>query len=167
MELRSLLKKNKSAILQKWLAAICDTYPAGTAEFINGNNDMFANPAGHTITANAEHILEGLIRGDDTVSLSACLGPIIRIRAVQDFTPVQAVSFINSLSTVIIGQLKAEILRHSLWDEWEVLQASIDDLTLRSYGIYAEMKERIQHIRIREIEKSQRFLVKLTGSRTP
>ena len=166
MELRSLLEKNKSVILQKWLTAICDTYPAGTAGFINSNNDMFANPAGHTIAANAEHILDGLIRGEDTASLSASLEPIIRIRAVQDFTPLQAVSFINGLKTVINGQLEPVIRRHGLRHEWEELQARIDNLALLASGIHAEMKERIRHIRMTEIEKREKFLEKLTGSRT-
>jgi hypothetical protein len=165
MELSRLLKKNKPVILKKWLAAIYDTYPADTAEFINGNKDMFANPVGHIITVNAEYILEGLIRGKDTASLSACLEPIIRIRAVQDFTPVQAVSFINSLKTVIIGQLKPEIRRHRLWDDWAELQASIDNLSLLAYEIHTKMKERIEHIRMKEIEKSERFLVRFMASR--
>jgi len=166
MELRSLLEKNKLAILQKWLAAICDTYPAGTAGFISGSDDMFANPAGHTIAANAENILDGLIGGEDAASLSASIEPIMRIRAVQDFTRDQAVSFISSLKTVISGQLEPGIRRHGLRQEWEGLQARIDDLALLACGIHAEMKEKIRHIRITEIKKRETFLVKLTGSRT-
>jgi hypothetical protein len=166
MELSRLLKKNKPVILQKWLATIYDTYPADTAAFINSNKDMFANPVGHTIAVNAEYILEGLTRGEDTVSLSARLEPIIRIRAVQDLTPVQAVSFMNGLKTVITGQLKTEILMHGLWDDWKELQSSIEDLALLACEIHTKMKERIQHIRIKELENSERFLIKLTGSRT-
>jgi hypothetical protein len=165
MELHRLLEKKKPVILKKWLAAIYDTYPADTAEFIKGDNDMFANPVGHTVTANAEYILEGLIRGEDTAALSAHVECIIRIRAVQDFTPIQAVSFMNSLKTVIFSQLKPEIHKHRLWDEWEKLEASVDNLTLMANEIYAKMKQRIQHIRMKEIEKSERFLVKLMGSR--
>jgi len=165
MELRSLIKKKKAVILKKWLAAIYDTYPADTVEFIAGENDMFANPAGHTITANVEYILEGLIRGEDTSALSAYVECIIRIRAVQDFTPAQATSFISSLETVIFSQLKPEICRHNLLDEWEELQARIDNLTLLACGIHAKMKERIQHIRMKEIEKSEGFMVRLMGSR--
>lgn len=167
MELRRLLNKNKSVILKKWLAAIYDTYPADTANFIKGEGDMFSNPVGHTITVNAEHILEGLIGGEDTSVLSDHLEQIIRIRAVQDFTPIQATSFIKSLETVIFSQLKPEIHRHSLLDEWEELQARIDNLTLLACGIHVKMKERIQHIRMKEIENSERFIVRLMGSRGP
>lgn len=167
MELRRLLNKNKSVILKKWLAAIYDTYPADTANFIKGEGDMFSNPVGHTITVNAEHILEGLIGGEDTSVLSDHLEQIIRIRAVQDFTPIQATSFIKSLETVIFSQLKPEIHRHSLLDEWEELQARIVNLTLLACGIHVKMKERIQHIRMKEIENSERFIVRLMGSRGP
>jgi hypothetical protein len=166
MKLHRLLENKKPVILKKWLAIIFDTYAADTAKFFNGDKDMFANPVGHTITGNAEYIIEGLIRGEDAAALSACLERIIRIRAVQDFTPVQAVSFMNSLKTVISGQLKPEIRRHRLWDEWEELQASIDNLSLQAYELHAKMKEKIQHIRMKERENNERFLIKLTGSRT-
>ncbi len=76
---------------------IFDTYPADTSRFLKGEKDMFANPVGHTITANAEYILEGLIKGADAASLSAYLEQIIRIRAVQDFTPAAGSVFHEQL----------------------------------------------------------------------
>jgi len=166
MELQNILKKKKAVILEKWLAAIFDTYPADTAAFLKGERDMFSNPVGCTITANAEYILEGLINGEDTDSLSAHVERIIRIRAVQHFTPAQAVSFINSLNAIIIDQLKSELNRPTLWDEWEELKARIDSLSLVACETYAQMKDRIQHIRMKELADSERFLIKLMGSRS-
>ena len=165
MNLQRLLQKKRSAVLNKWLDDIFNTYPADTAKFLKGEKDMFANPVGHTIAANAEYILEGLIKGDDGATQSAYLEWIIRIRAVQDFTPSQAVSFMNSLKMVIINQLKTEIRKHNLWDEWEELEARIDSLTLMAFEIYAKMKEKIHHIRMKELEKSERFLIKLMENR--
>jgi hypothetical protein len=166
MKLRRLLEKKKSVILKEWIAAIYDTYPADTASFLESEPDMFSNPVGYTSCTNAEYLLEGLIRGEDETTLLSYLEEIIRIRAVQDFAPVQAVSFINSLKTVIAGQIKTEIDRYALWVEWEELHSSIDNLTLLAYEIHAKMKGRIQHIRMKEIENGERFLIKLTGSRT-
>jgi len=166
MEIHRLLEKKKTIVLDKWLTIIFDTYPDDTAPFLKNEKDMFANPVGQTITVSVEYILEGLIKGERTDALSVYLERIIRIRAVQHFTAAQAVSFINGLKTIIIGQLKPDISRHNLWDEWEELQGTIDNLTLLSLEIFTRMKEQIESIRTREIENNERFRTKLIGSQT-
>ncbi len=165
MNLYKLLLKKKSVILKKWLDEIFDTYPADTSKFLKGEKDMFANPVGHTIAANAEYILEGLIKGEDVAALSAYMEWIIRIRAVQDFTPSQTVSFMNSLKMVIISQLKTELSKHNVCDEWEELEVRIDSLTLLAFEIYTKMKDKMHEIRMKELEKSERFLIRLMESR--
>jgi hypothetical protein len=164
MELSKLLEKNRPAILKKWLVEIFDTYPADTSRFLKSRQDRFANPVGYTITANAGYILEGLIKGVDAGPLSACLEQIIRIRAVQDFTPSEAVSFIASLKTVITGQLKTEIHKYSLWDEWAEFETRINGLTEGAYELHTEMKRRIDIIRTKENDKNERFARRLTES---
>jgi RsbT co-antagonist protein rsbRD N-terminal domain len=164
MYLIRLLEKKKSAILKKWLRAIYDTYPEDTSKFLKDENDMFANPVGHAISANAEYILDGLIKGERSDELSPYIEWIIRIRAVQDFTPAQAVSFLNSLKTVIRSQLKPEIRKLNLWDEIEELDTEIDNLLLSAFEIYSTMKEKIYRIRMKELEKSDRFLQRLMES---
>jgi len=165
MELSKLLEKNRPAILKKWMGEIFDTYPADTSRFLKGQRDRFANPVGHTITVNAEFILEGLIKGDDAGRLSGYLKQIIRIRAVQDFTPSQAVAFMESLKPVITGQLKTEINKYNLLDDWAELETHIDSLTQCAYELHTEMKKRINSIRTKEIDKGEKFLARLMESR--
>ena len=166
MELSKLLEKQRPAILKKWLDEIFDTYPADTSRFLKGENDRFANPVGHTIAANAERVLNGLMKKADTASLAAFLEQIMRIRAVQDFTPSQAVSFINSLKTVITGQLKTELHKYNLGDEWGEFENRIDSLSQCAYELHTEMKRRIDIIRTKELDNSERFLKRLTECRT-
>jgi len=165
-DLRSLLIEKRPAILKKWLGEIFDTYAADTSRFLKGEQDRFANPVGHTITKNAEYLLHGLIRKDDTASLAAHLEQIIRIRAVQDFTPAEAVSFIGSLKTVITGQLETEIHKYNLWDEWGDFETRIDSLTQCAYELHTEMKKRIGIIRTKENDKSERSVKRLMVSYT-
>jgi hypothetical protein len=165
MELSKLLEKQRPAILKTWLGEIFDAYPADTSRFLKGENDRFANPVGYTIAANTEYLLNGLIRKDDTASLAAHLEQIIRIRAVQDFTPAEDVSFIANLKTVITGQLETKIHKYNLWDEWGEFETRIDSLTLSAFEIHARMQEKIHHIRMNELEKSEKFLTRLMESR--
>jgi hypothetical protein len=166
MNLHRLLQKKKSAIRKRWLDEIFTSYPPDACHFLKDEMDVFANPVGHTISANADYILEGLIKGDDTSSLSPYLEWIIRIRAVQDFTPTQVVSFVGSLKSATIGLLQTDIQKHNLWEEWEELSARIDTLTLMSFEIYTKMKEKIHSIQMKELEKSEKFLIRLMESRT-
>ena len=165
MELSRLLEKNRPAILKKWLDEIFDTYPADTSRFLKSRQDRFANPVGHTITANAGYILEGLIKGVDAGPLSACLEQIIRIRAVQDFTPRQAASFMVSLKPVITNQIKTELHKYNLGNEWAEFENRIDSLSRCAYELHAEMKKRIDLIRTKEIDKGDKFLGRLMESR--
>ncbi len=166
MELSKLLEKKRPAILKKWLGEIFDTYPADTSRFLKGEKDMFANPVGHNIAVNTERLLTGLIRKDADATLSAYLEQIIRIRSVQDFSPSQAVSFMNSLKTVITGQLETEIHKYNLLDEWGKFETRIDSLTQCAYELHTQMKQRIDIIRTKEIDKSERFVKRLMESRT-
>jgi len=164
MELSRLLEKNRPAILKKWLGEIFDTYPADTSRFLKGRRDRFANPVGHTITVNSGYILEGLIKGDAAVRLSVYLEQIIRIRAVQDFTPSQAVSFMDGLKPVIAGQLKTELHKYNLGNEWGEFKTRIDSLTQCAYELHAEMKKSINIIRTKEIDRGEKFLARLMES---
>jgi len=166
MELSKLLEKQRPAILKTWLREIFDAYPVGTSRFLKGEQDMFANPVGHNIAVNAEYLLNGLIRKDSDASMSSYLEQIIRIRAVQDFTPSQAVSFMDSLKPVIISKLKTEITKYSLGAEWGELETRIDSLAQCAYELYEEMKQRIDIIRTKEMDKSERFVKRLMENRT-
>jgi hypothetical protein len=126
---------------------------------------MFANPVGHTLRASTQNILEGLIAGNDAGTLASYAEEIIRVRAVQDFSPGQATLFIEKLKTVITSHLKPEIHKYQLSDGWDVLLAVIDDLSLLAYEKHRVITGQIQSIRLGEIEKRERFLTKVTESR--
>jgi hypothetical protein len=165
MELRSLLKKEKAVILKKWLAAIFDTYPAGTANFIQGEGDMFANPVGYTISYGAGQLLDGLIRGEDPRALQGCLEKIIRIRAVQDFTPSQAVGFMIDLKTVIRGEAIGGVTKYGLLDELDALEMKIDRLASLSVEQYASIKDQIRELAAKESLKADEFQARVISIR--
>ena len=93
MNLIQSLTAKKAAILRKWADAVFDTYPGDTAAFLRSEKDRFANPVGYATTISLDKILDGLLTGSDIHALSAYIEDIIKIRAVQDFSPPQAASF--------------------------------------------------------------------------
>ena len=163
MNLMQSLKGKKAAILRQWVTAVFDTYPGDTAAFLQSERDRFANPVGYAISINLEKILDGLLAGPDIQSLSPYLEDIIKIRAVQDFRPSQAVSFPLSLKKVIIDEIKIEQVPAG---DWIAFESKIDALALLAFDVYAGIQEKIHHIRRKELEKSERFLTRLMESRT-
>jgi hypothetical protein len=165
-DLRSILIEKRPAILKKWIEEIFATYPADSATFLKGEQDMFANPVGHTVTINAAYIVDGMIKGDSPRTLSDYLVQIIRIRAVQNFSLTGAVSFVANLKTLIMQQLETDINKYNLQAEWAELETSIDSLHDFACQIYTDMKGKIAAIRAKESDRRERFLNRLTECRT-
>ncbi len=90
-----------------------------------------------------EAIFDILLKGMDTDTISSFLDPIIRIRAVQDFTPSKAVSFIYFLKQIIRDNLAKELKDAALCLELLGLESAIDDLALIAFDIYMECREKI------------------------
>src|SRR5450756_2438279 len=101
MSLTRLLSDKKAMILSNWCDAMLDSYPPDTSNFLRKNDNRFANPVGHTIKDSFEHIVDSLLQGSGPEASRVFLDNIIRVRAVQDFSPSQAISFIFALKKVI------------------------------------------------------------------
>ena len=100
MNVEKFLYEKKSTILKKWLDQILDTYPDDAKRFLKEQKDPFANPVGNTISREIQHLYDEFLKGIDPEKMSPILDRIIRIRAIQDFSPSQAVSFIFILKGI-------------------------------------------------------------------
>ena len=74
---------------------------------------------------------------------STDLDPIVRIRAIQDFTPSQAVSFIYALKAIVrnvIGKKIADPKMHKALSKFEV---RVDQLQFLAFDVYVTCREKI------------------------
>ncbi|RJQ40609.1 MAG: hypothetical protein C4550_03130 [Nitrospiraceae bacterium] len=160
MRLNSLLADKKASILEKWFDVIIETYPPDTSSFLKTQSNRFANPIGSTISKGIEDIFDELLRN---LSLpraeektSEFLDNMVRVRAVQDFTASQAVSFIFPLKGIIREELRVEIAEKELSDELLAFESAIDNLALSAFDIYMKCREKIYEIKANEV-KSMTF----------
>jgi hypothetical protein len=112
--------------------------------------DQFANPVGATISKEIEHIYEEILHGIDPERISPFLDRIIRIRAVQDFSSSQAVSFVFLLKEVVREELKKEIRENQVHDGLLIFESRIDDVALLAFDIYVKCREKIYEIKANE-----------------
>ncbi|MGB5530459.1 MAG: RsbRD N-terminal domain-containing protein [Ignavibacteriaceae bacterium] len=150
--INELLNKKRQAIVGNWIEVILNSYPAEASNFLKLKKNQFSNPIGYTITTNAEKIFDELINDCDIEKIKFLLEEIIRIRAVQCFSPSQAVYFLLDLKKAIRDELKTELVEKTTSDELLKIEFLIDQIVLIGFDLYMESREKVFNIRVNEIK---------------
>jgi hypothetical protein len=153
MKINDLLVEKKPEILQKWFDSILSTYPSDTLNFVKGKKNPFADSiAGQTIFEGIKGIFDELIGESDAEKINSYLDNIIRVRAIQEFKPSQAVGFISQLKNIIRTELADEIKGNRTFEELLVLESKIDDYLLIAFDIYVKCREKIYELKANEMK---------------
>ncbi|MBW2645870.1 MAG: RsbRD N-terminal domain-containing protein [Deltaproteobacteria bacterium] len=160
MKLEDLLLQKKTSILERWFRVIVETYPPETAKFLKKQKDRFANPVGAAIFQGISGIFDQICQEINLDEASPFLDKIVRTRAIQDFSPSQAVAFIFLLKHVIREELENEIRENQLTQELFIVESRIDDLALLSFNIYMKCREQIYEMRFNEVRNKTYSLLK-------
>ena len=163
MQIATLLSQKKAAILGRWLAMIYESYPPETAIFLRKEKNRFDNPAGYRISEGLEGLYGALLQEMERDQVLTCLDEIIRIRALQNFTPSQALAFIFLLKIVIREELAEEIQKENLAAELLDLESRIDGLALLGFDVYTKRREKIYEIKADEAKRRISGLMRKTG----
>ncbi len=159
MTVINLISDKKEIILKRWFDVILDTYPAETSKFMRRQKDRFANPVGHSILQGVEGLFDCLIRKETNAGeVSAFLDDIIRVKAVQDSSAVQALSFVFSLKTVVREELAEDLRKDGgrIVEELLDFESRIDKQALLAFDIYMQCREKLYEIRANDV-KAQTF----------
>ncbi len=160
MTLEKLLTERKSAILNRWFDLSIASYPEETAQFLKNKKNRFANPVGYILSQEMEPILNGLFNGADLEKMQPFLENIIRIRAVQDFSPSRAMAFIFSLKQVIREEMDQEIRENRIGEGLLEIESRIDLLGLLAFDIFMKCREKIYDLKAHELRNQTVRLLK-------
>jgi len=149
MNLETLLAEKKKAIVQKWIDQVLDSY--GASSFFKKQKDRFANPIGSTISDGLQKLYAVLVVDGDMTEASKPLEDIIKIRAVQDFSPSKAVSFVYLFKNIVREEVAKEKNLEEISGLLPALDARIDTIALVAFDIYMDCRERLHQIRINEV----------------
>ena len=151
MNFKKQLVEKKPAILKKWFDTVADTYPDNTSSFLKKQKAQFTNPVGYNLAEGLDGLFEALLQGVIPDTVSVFLDSIIRIRAVQEFTPSEAVAFVFQLKKIVRQELGSEVLQQQrMIEELTAFDATIDDLALFSFDIFMKCREKIYEIKANE-----------------
>ena len=100
MLLQEMLIENKGEILDAWVDQVLATYPEDGARIFKKEKDQFANPVGYAVKSSLWEVYALLFESDSLEGLVPALNQLVKIRAVQEFIPSQAVSMAYKLKGV-------------------------------------------------------------------
>ncbi|MCW5977138.1 MAG: RsbRD N-terminal domain-containing protein [Bryobacteraceae bacterium] len=141
----------QQAVTKEWLDLTLASWPAQTARMLREVGDPFRNPVGAALKEALPEIVSEALAGMDETRIRAALDRVVRIRAVQDFTPSQAVSFVFLLKDIF--------RRHGAAG----LEERVDRLALLAFDLYMECREQLSEIRVREARRRMWVMERMAG----
>jgi len=151
MNLKHHLIEKKPVILKAWFNSVAESYQSDTAGFLKKQKAQFTNPVGFTFAEGLEGLYDAVLQGVILDRVSSFLDSIIRIRAIQEFNPSEAVSFIFQLKKVVRQELGPEVLQQQgISAELAAFESAIDDLALFAFDIFMKCREKIYELKANE-----------------
>jgi hypothetical protein len=133
-------------ILEKWVGRVADSYAAQSAAVRAPEPDPFCNPVGFLVRRSLSQLWEQLLGEMDPVVIDRALDAVMRLRAVQDISPGEAVGFVVQLRP-LLQELPAERDR-------ALLAGRVNQMAMAASDKYAECRQQIATIRVHEMERS-------------
>lgn len=139
-------------VAERWLERVIASYPAAVRSSLASKGDRFRNPAGYALEENLRIMARELMGAMDHHALEQAIDGVVRLRAVQDFTPSEALEFVAGARAAIADvcgavaedteQRIGELARMAV-EQYTACRAQIAELRakeLRQYGAgYGEL----------------------------
>ena len=90
-----------AAILDAWIEKTVQIYPEQARTSISRGGERFRNPVGFAVRESLAKLLQELAGEMDAARTSEALDGLVRLRAVQECTPAEAVCFVFLLRQII------------------------------------------------------------------
>ncbi len=162
MGLPEILRDKRDALAIRWRELVLETYPPESVAFLGQEKDEFRNPVGATIRQAIDTLTGTLVTGAAREGPSPALDAMVRMRAVQNFSPAQTVGFV-----FLFRRALADVLREELPEVRAVeligLFARLDDLALEAWDRYAACRDKVSDLRAREATARTYTLLKRAG----
>lgn len=179
MNVTEMYAARREELLGMWVEKFISSYPLQSAGFVRTSTDPFANPVGSTTRGCLGVLFDAVIGLDASPrEVKTALDDLIRLRAVQDFTPSQAVgplfllknilrdALLNPDSAKPKGKAGREDPPHVFLPSREILdgcfeaEARLDSLALLALDLYSADRERIFRMRVDEVKRGQSSLLR-------
>lgn len=163
--LEELLRDRADAIAQRWLLDALATYSAEASVAFGRERDPFANPVGHALREGTRGIVTALVDDVDDETVRHSLSEMVRIRAIQEFSPSQALAFVFRLKDAVLAELGSVARDPGLSDQLRELDRRIDRIGLAAFDSYVVCREQVFDLRVNEVRRSVAWAVERLNRR--
>jgi hypothetical protein len=132
-----------SPLLVAWLRVTAESYPAETARHLLEDQDPFRNPVGQVLRDTLPALLTVILGNKPAAYAFPALERLIRIRAVQEFTPAQAIGFLFQVKPLIRENFPNDA----------AIEDRITELTLSAFDMYVNCREQMHAIQLKELRR--------------
>ncbi len=162
--IEKILTTNQKAIIKEWFNKTVQAYPSQTAHFLKSENNQFANPVGQLTQNGLEKISDYLLqKQNNNDTLQEWIDPIIRVRAIQNFSPSQAIGFMFILKDIVRNQIKTDF--QIPIDYIISFDQQIDKLALYCFDIYMACRDKLNELKVNEFKRQSFRLYEKSNKR--
>lgn len=165
--LYALLLPKREALSMRWIEVVHGTYPFDTVGFLRTRKDRFANPVGYRTEEAARAVMEVLFAEEpDEELLRTALDEIMRVRAVQDFSPEAAAGVVFALKDIVRKEVRESGQLSEVMPALLLLESRIDAVALMAFGAYARFREALHMLKVDEFKRANSQILRLAEKRT-
>lgn len=149
----------REKIIGKWLDAVFATYPFETTGFMRTRMDQFGNPVGYATRRAAEVLYDAVCGADvDQEAVHSALEAFIKVRAVQDFRPDQAVGTLFLIKPILREFFLVDALAAGTFQDYLEMESRVDTLALMAFNFYVADREVVFTERVTEQRRATAHL---------
>jgi len=160
MGLTDSIAARSEELARKWADLVLGTYPEQTQVVWRKNHDQFTNPVGDAILQSTSKLIPLLLTWNDAEAVAKALDQIVKIRAVQDFTPGQALSFVFLFKKLLRQEFTAELSAQGALEELLRFETRVDNLAVIAFDLYVAARDQIARMRVEEVKRAHKNIVR-------
>lgn len=158
MKLQELLADHKKSILNKWIDLVLASYHADAVNIFKKQKNRFANPVGYNVSHALDKLYQAFVDKTDLELITPVLANFVKIRAVQTFSPSEAVSFVYILKQLVKEYCFSEGIDTINLEDWLEFEARADRVAYTVFDLYLASRERLYQVRINEIKSGNHMM---------
>lgn len=162
MDLAKVLRNNRKRIVEQWVDYTLSTYKS--SRFFRQEGDNFANPIGGVTKEALAELFLLLADNSEPETFVKPIEKIVRLRAIQDFAPSQAVSPFHAVKHITRDILAKDSKHSHLINELYDFEFAVDMAVLAAFDIYLDSRERLYKVRLEELHSGRNIY---TDSKCP
>lgn len=160
--LKAVLSAHEAALRDAWFDRMLNAYPEESRRYFGRVEKQFTNPVGANLFHSLEALLRELLKEEpDADCIYDELKMILRIKAVQNTRPSQAVSFVPALKQIIDRECSKEIKAGDIkYQDLASFYETLDTVGLYAFDIYTESRDLLYDMRLTQIKETNDILVR-------